>query len=366
MSIKLMIPGPVSVSEDVLYEMGAPVRAHYGAQWTAIYKETASLLKRVFKTEGDVHILVGSGTAGVDAAIGSMTLPGDKMIIGKNGFFGERVCHIARDYGLELIEVESPLDRPLDPGLFAKAMDQHPDAGAVAVVHLETSTTVINPVREIASEARERNIPVIVDAVSSLGGMPLDMDDWGIDICVSASQKCLGAPPGLAPVAVSKKAWEIMKSKPNRGHGFYLNLETWQQYVDEWGEWHPFPVTMATNNVLALRVGVRELLSIGVEATIERYISFAIRFREGVRRLGMEPYTSDDKMCPIVTAVYGPAGVPTSEIVHFLLEKHNIKIAGGLGEELKDRVFRVGHMGPKITEEDIDDVLNALSDFLGR
>jgi alanine-glyoxylate transaminase/serine-glyoxylate transaminase/serine-pyruvate transaminase len=363
-SIKLMIPGPVSVSEDVLCEMGRPVRAHYGAEWTAIYKETASLLKHVFKTGGDVHILVGSGTAGVDAAIGSVTLPGEKVIIGKNGFFGERVCHIAREYGLELVEVEVPLGRPLDPELFTQAMDKHPDAGAIAVVHLETSTTIVNPVREISSQARERNIPVIVDAVSSLGGMPLDMDGWGIDICVSASQKCLGAPPGLAPVAVSKNAWKIMKSKPNRGHGFYLNLETWRQYADEWGEWHPFPVTMATNNVLALRAGVRELLNRGVDPTIERYISLALRFREGVRQLGLEPYTSDDQLCPIVTAVYGPAGVPTSEIVQFLLDKHNIKIAGGLGEGLKDRVFRVGHMGAKITVEDIDDVLNALSDFM--
>jgi len=364
MSIKLMIPGPVSVSEGVLHEMGAPVRAHYGAEWTAIYNETASLLKRVFRTAGDVHILVGSGTAGVDAAIGSMTLPGEKIIIGTNGFFGERMCHVARAYGLEIVDVETPLDRPLDPALFAKAIDQHPDAGAVAIVHLETSTTIVNPVREICNEARERNIPVIVDAVSSLAGMPLDMDDWGIDICVSASQKCLGAPPGLAPVAVSKNAWEVMKSKPNRGHGFYLNLETWRQYADEWGEWHPFPVTMATNNVLALRAGIRELLNAGIEATIERYISLALRFREGVRQLGMEPYTSDDQLCPIVTAVYGPAGVPTSEIVQFLLDKHRIKIAGGLGAGLKDRVFRVGHMGAKIAEEDIDDVLNALSDFM--
>jgi alanine-glyoxylate transaminase / serine-glyoxylate transaminase / serine-pyruvate transaminase len=194
--------------------------------------------------------------------------------------------------------------------------------------------------------------------------MPLDMDGWGIDICVSASQKCLGAPPGLSPVAISTTAWEIMASKPKRGHGWYLNLETWRRFSKDWAGWHPFPVTMATNNVLALRAGVQGLLKSGVEATIDRYISLALRFRNGVRRLGLEPFTPDEQLCPVVTAVYGPEGVPTSEIVTYLLEKHNIIIAGGLGEGLKDRVFRVGHMGVMIKEQDIDDVLKALADFL--
>jgi len=192
------------------------------------------------------------------------------------------------------------------------------------------------------------------------------MDGWNIDICVSASHKCLGAPPGLAPVAVSKRAWEIMKSKPERGHGFYLNLETWQRFSEDWGEWHPFPVTMATNNVLALRAGVRKLLTEGVDAAIERYIALALRFRNGVRQLGMEPYTTDEQLCPVATAVYGPENVPTSEIVNFLLEKHRIKIAGGIGEGLKDRIFRVGHMGIEINEQDIDGVLIALSEFIGK
>ena len=363
MTGKLMIPGPVPVSEDVLREMGAPVQAHYGAAWTAIYNETVELLKEVFKTQGDVHILVGSGTAGNDAAMGSMTNPGEKVIVGRNGFFGERMGHIARLYALEVVDVEAPLGQPLDPASLARAMDQHPDAVAVAVVHMETSTTIVNPVREICEEANKRSIPVVVDAVSSLGGIPLDVDGWSIDICVGASQKCLGAPPGLAPVAVSKRAWEIMKSKPNRGHGLYLNLETWQQFAEDWAEWHPFPVTMATNNVLALRAGVRELLEEGMEATMEQYRRLALRLREGVRRLGMEPYTPDEHLCPVATAIYGPEGVPTGEIVNFLFEKHHIKIAGGLGKGLADRIFRVGHMGMKVNEQDIDDVLRALSEF---
>ena len=193
MTVKLMIPGPVPVSEEVLREMGAPVQAHYGAAWTAIYNETVELLKEVFKTQGDVHILVGSGTAGNDAAMGSMTNPGEKVIVGRNGFFGERMGHIARAYALEVVDVEAPLGQPLDPTSLARAMDQHPDAVAVAVVHMETSTTIVNPVREICEEANKRSIPVVVDAVSSLGGIPLDIEGWPIDICVGLGRDSHGS-----------------------------------------------------------------------------------------------------------------------------------------------------------------------------
>jgi alanine-glyoxylate transaminase/serine-glyoxylate transaminase/serine-pyruvate transaminase len=190
------------------------------------------------------------------------------------------------------------------------------------------------------------------------------MDEWAIDICVSASQKCLGAPPGLAPVAISNRAWEIMDAKPQRNHGWYLNLQTWRQYAEEWAVWHPYPVTMATNNMLALKTGLRSLLADGIEERIERYTQLALQLREGVRKLGLQPFTPDSQLAPVVTAIYGPEGVPTGEIVQYLLEEHEIMISGGLGEGLFDRVFRVGHMGPMVNEDDINDVLQGLSQFL--
>ncbi|HEY47440.1 MAG: hypothetical protein AMJ88_02595 [Anaerolineae bacterium SM23_ 63] len=361
---KMMIPGPVPVQESVLREMGSQVRAHYGAEWVAIYKKTVELLKLVFKTQGDVYILVGSGSSGLDAAIGSLTASGEKVIVGTNGFFGERLRHICGGYGLEVIPVHAALGEPLNPSDFKEALSLHPDAAAVSLVHLETSTTVVNPVAEIAAEANVNNIPTIIDAVASLGGIPLAMDDWGIDICVSASQKCLGAPPGLAPIAISQRAWEIMDTKPQRHHGWYLNLQTWRQYADEWSEWHPYPVTMPTNNVLALKTGLRSLLADGIEERIERYTKLALRLRDGVRKLGLQPFTPDDQLAPVVTAIYGPEGVPTGEIVQYLIEEHGIMVSGGLGEGLHDRVFRVGHMVPMANEEDIDAVLAGLSQFL--
>ena len=366
MPTRLMIPGPVNVEDEVLHQMGGPIQAHYGPEWTAAYNETRDLLKQIFLTQSDVHILVGSGSAGLDAAIGSIAGPGDTIVIGRNGFFGQRLVEIGHNYGLEVTVVDAPLGEPLNPTDVEDALNRNPGAVAMAATHLETSTTVVNPIEEIAEIAYRRGIPVIVDAVSSLAGISLAMDLWHIDICVGASQKCLSAPPGLSPVAISSRAWQTMKSKPDRGHGWYLNLETWQRYDEAWGEWHPFPITMATSNVLALRAGLQSLLAEGLETRIERYTRLARRLREGVRRLGLQPFTPDEEMAPILTAVYCPDGVSSGEIVHYLLEEHNIKIAGGLGQELKDRLIRIGHMGATVGEEDIDAVLAGLAAFLRR
>jgi alanine-glyoxylate transaminase/serine-glyoxylate transaminase/serine-pyruvate transaminase len=361
---KMLIPGPVPVQESVLREMGNQVIPHYGAEWVAIYHKTVELLKLVFRTQGDVHILVGSGSSGLDAAIGSLIASGEKVIVGINGYFGRRLRQICKAYGLEVISVHAALGEQLNPSDFAELFSANTDAAAVILVHLETATTIVNPIAEIAAEAQRHEIPVIIDAVASLGGVELAMDDWGIDICVSASQKCLAAPPGLAPVAISQRAWEIMDAKPARNHGWYLNLQTWRRYADEWGAWHPHPVTMATNNILALKTGLRSLLADGIEERIERYTQIALRLREGVRRMGLQPFTPDSLLAPVVTAIYGPEDVPTSEIVQYLFNEHGIMISGGLGEGLTDRVFRVGHMGPMITEADIDALLQALKEFL--
>ncbi len=364
MTPKLMIPGPVSVDDDVLFEMGQQVRPHYGAEWTAVYNETRDLLKQVFKTEGDVHILSGSGSAALDAAIGSLATTGETVVVGNNGYFGERLEEICEGYGLDITRVSAPLGEPLDPESFRQAFKVDPRPALVALVYLETATAVVNPVREIAAVANELGIPIVLDAVSALGGLPLDMDEWGIDICASASQKCLGAPPGLGPIAVAARAWKIMESKADRGHGWYLNLETWRRFADEWGPWHPHPVTVATSNIYALRAGLLKLLDEGIEQRIKRYTKLALQLRKGVRALGMEPLTPDDQLAPVLTAVYAPDGVAIGELVGYLREEHNLMISGGLGGGLKDRVFRVGHMGPTVTEQDIDEVLGALRAFL--
>jgi alanine-glyoxylate transaminase/serine-glyoxylate transaminase/serine-pyruvate transaminase len=294
--------------------------------------------------------------------MGSAFGAGEKVIIGHNGFFGERLKAIADGYGLNVVLVETDWGKPLPPEEIEKAIRANPDAVGVCVVHLETSTTIINPVEEIGNIVGKYGLCFMVDAVSSLGGIPLHMDDWQIDLCVSASQKCLGAPPGLAPVAVGKRGWEFIDRHPANQHGWYTNLRTWRKYVQEWGDWHPFPISMATNNVRALRASLDSLLREGVERRMERYERLAHRLRDGLRKIDMPPFTPDEMMAPVLTAAYGPQDVSTSEIVTYLAEEHRIKIAGGLGA-LKNKIFRVGHMAPTVSEEHIDLVLEGLSQF---
>ena len=232
----------------------------------------------------------------------------------------------------------------------------------MAAVHLETSTTIINPAEEIGYITRKHDLPFFLDTVSSLGGLPVRMDDWGVDLCASASQKCLGAPPGLAPLAVGERGWEAINRNPKPGHGWYLNLNIWRQFAHDWADWHPFPITMATNNVAALRVSLDGLMREGIEARQERYRKLALKLRTGIRRMGMTPFTPDEMMAPVITAAKGPEGIPTGLIVEYMSDVHHIKIAGGLGA-LKDKIYRIGHMSPSVSDTDIDEVINALAAF---
>ena len=361
-NLKLMIPGPIQPSQAVLDTMGGPVQPHYGPEFTKSYHETLELLRQVFNTQGDIFLMVGSGTVGNDACIGSSLSAGEKIIVGTNGFFGDRLVDIAESYGLIVIPVKSEWGLPLKVEDFESAFRQNPDAMAAVIVHLETSTSIVNPIREIGPVVKRYGAYFIVDAISSLGGLPVQMDEWDIDMCVSASQKCLGAPPGLSPVAIGKRGWEIIDRNPNKGHGWYSDLRVWRKFATEWGDWHPFPVTMATNNVMALQTSLHELLNEGIPQRLERYHALALKLRLALRNLGMPPFTPDELMAPVLTAAYGPVGIATEEIVEYLAEDHGIKISGGLGS-LKNKIFRIGHMSPTVAEKDIDDVVKALADF---
>jgi alanine-glyoxylate transaminase / serine-glyoxylate transaminase / serine-pyruvate transaminase len=163
-------------------------------------------------------------------------------------------------------------------------------------------------------------------------------------------------------VAVSQRGWQVIDRNPSKGHGWYLNLRTWRKYAIEWADWHPYPISLATNNILALKASLEGLLAEGIDARMERYRCLALQLRSGLRRIGMQPYTPDNKLAPVLTAAYGPEGVPTSQIVSYLEKEHSIKIAGGLGL-LKDKIIRIGHMSPTVSGADIDKVVAALAGF---
>lgn len=363
MSMKLMIPGPIEVEDDVLEWMGKPVQAHYGDEWVAVHNETVRLLQQIIRTSGHVFIMPGSGSLGVDAAVQSTFAPGDKVALGINGHFGNRLREILEANGVIVVPVESNPSTPLDPQAFARVLANDTAIAGVAVVHLETSTAVLNPVREIVSVTRAHDRLCLVDAVSSLGGTEYAMDDWGIDVTVSASQKGLGGVPGIAVIAVGSRAWTAISSQPERPRSWYLDLRRWQWYVENWGDWHPFPVTMPTSVILGLRAALQSLAREGLDNRLRRYETLATHFRNGLKALGLQMAVDETVMAPVLTAVLTPEGINSSDLVRYLAQEHGIKITSGFGAQ-KERIFRVGHMGAVLTEADVDKLLEAIRQFL--
>ena len=360
--MKLMIPGPVEVDPLVLQAMSAPVEPHYGEAWIKKYAKVIELLKEVFNTDYDAFLMVGSGTCAIDACMSSSLMTGEKILIANNGFFGDRLVEVAGNIGLNIVEIKDEWGKKFDPQKIKNAMAEHPDAKAVAMVHCETSTTILNPVDEVGALVGPSDMVYIVDAVSSLGGMPFDLKKWNVDLIASATQKCLGALAGLAPVAVSPKGWAMIDRSMDKAHNWYNNLANWRKYATEWADWHPTPVTMPTNTVNALLVALEQLMDEGVENRMKRFSKLALQLRKGMREAGMEPFTPDDQLNPVLTAAYAPEGIDSADVVKYLLEEHCIQISGGLGD-LKHKVFRVGHMTPVVTSEDIEVLVNALKAF---
>jgi alanine-glyoxylate transaminase/serine-glyoxylate transaminase/serine-pyruvate transaminase len=361
--IRLMVPGPVDVEDDVLEAMAQPVLPHYGTEWLEIYRETVARLQHLFGTENDLFPMFGPGSAGLDAALGSLAATGEKVLVAQNGFFGQRLGTIAQSYGLVVRTVEAPLGSPVDPAAIRRVLMAERDIQALAVVHLETSTGVLNPIAEIAPIANELDVPIIVDAVSSLGGVPLPVDEWGIDVCVTVSNKCLACPPGVVPLSVSPRAWERIDRKGGRAHGWYLNLRVWKDYAINWGAWHPYPTSLPTNNIVALLTSLRRITGEGLEAHYERFALAAQYVREGLVRLGFEMFTPEAFSSPLITAVAGRPGMDVEDLRHYLAEEWQLMVSGGL-EELRGKIFRVGHIGRAASAEYSELLLNGVEAYL--
>lgn len=361
--INLMIPGPVEVEYDVLSEMGLPVVAHYGSEWVKIYNETLNYLKQIFQTKSDVFIIVGSGSAGLDAAIGSLSGNHNKILVLTNGYFGDRLVAITRSYTDKVAILKTKWNRPIPSDDVREFLKKEKGIKAIAMVHNETSTGILNPIKEVGQILSEFNILFMVDAVSSLGGEKLKMDEWGIDICVTASQKCLGSPPGLALVALNQKAWNTIEKQRNSFHGWYLNLRTWKEYAKKWADWHPYPITMAVNNILALRIALKKILAEGLDKRVARHANIAKIVRTGLQNMGFNMISNETYLSNVMTAVLTIPGTSPKEIMNFLRTKYRIQIAGGVGE-LKGKIFRIGHMGPAASLNSIIPVMFGIEDYL--
>lgn len=359
---KLMIPGPVDVSREVLDEMGSPVVAHYGEEWTEIYNNTVELTRQVFQTDNQhLFLIPGSGSAGLDAALGSTVQGSRKLLIPINGWFGNRLRNIVSTHSDEVETINFNLGSPIVADRIDDYLRENSEIEVLAMTHCETSTGVENPVEEIGNICSKHDVLFMVDAVSSLGATQLKTDEWNVDICITASQKGLEAPPGLALVSVSQSAWKLIDKTPDPG--WYLNLKTWKKFALDWSDWHPFPVTMAVNNVLALQKSLTRILDEGLNQRFKRHRELARFLRASLRNLNFDLFVDDRCASSTVTSVRVGSDFNIDELKEYLENEFSIKIAGSLGE-MEGKLFRIGHMGPGASYDSLLPLLYGIEEYL--
>lgn len=349
--MKLRIPGPTPVPQSILAAMSREMINHRGPEFAKLIRDVTASLKRNFRTTGDVLTLTASGTGGLEAAVVNTLSPGDPVLAVTIGWFGDRIADIAETYGADVTRVEFPAGQAANPAEIRRQMKQR-EFKAVLVTHNESSTGVTNPLPDIARVVRETDAVLIVDAVSSLAAVDVRTDEWGLDVVVTASQKAWAAPPGLAMVSMSERAWRAQRTA--RMPRYYWDLAQARDYLEK-GQ------TLATPAVsvfFALSEALRLLDGEGLDASIARHSRVGNRARAASRELGLELFAAPEVASNTVTAIKAPAGVNSTALIDLVRDEHGIELAGGQGP-FAGKIFRIGHLG-WVDESDIDEVAAAL------
>jgi alanine-glyoxylate transaminase/serine-glyoxylate transaminase/serine-pyruvate transaminase len=321
------------MNPDVLREMLRSINPDLDKGFFRIYNETVEMIKRLIKWNGDVYIMSGEGMLGLEASIANTVREGDRVLSLSNGVFGESFADLAMRYGAKVDTVNSPYDEPFDARLIKNVEGYK----AVTFVYVETPSGLINDIESVSERIKGKGSLFIVDAVSAVGGLPIDCDALGIDICLMASQKAFSSPPGLAIIAVSKKAKEAIEK--NNYRGYYMGIKVWDEYLKQ----GMFPYTPAANDILALNRSLKDILREGPESVYRRHLASKEATIEGIKAMGLKLFVKDQAFsAPTVTAVYSP--VSPEKIIDFAWEKLGVMLAGSWGP-LKGKVIRIGHMG---------------------
>ena len=346
----LLAPGPTPVPPDVLLAMAKPIIHHRSPDFIPIIQQVRADLKWLFQTSQEVLTIAGSGTAGMEASISNFMSPGDKIIAINGGKFGERWLKIAQAFGVVPIEVKVEWGNSVDVSVVADLLAKDPEIRGVYVQASETSTGVAHDVKKLAALTRTReNTILVVDAITALGVVNLPMEEWGIDVLITGSQKALMIPPGLAFVGVSEKAWKLQASA--KCPRFYLDLKREKDnLLKDSNAWTP---------AVTLWIGLAESLKMmraeGLEKIFARHARLAEATREGIRGFGLEVFAKNIPS-DAVTAVVSPSGIDGQAVYKNLREQYGITAAGGQ-DQLKGKVFRLSHMG----YADVFDVITAVS-----
>ena len=351
---ELMIAGPGEMHEEDLVVAGRQLVAHYGELWKSYHDHVCDLVGQAVGSAERPYVIPGSGTLGLDVAIGNMFEGGQRVVMADTGFFGTRLIEVAKAHRLDVVEIPVEIGEPFDVARIADAAE---GADGIASVHVETGTGVRHPVEEVAALARERGLPYVVDAIASVGAERIGVDDLGLAALVTGGQKGLEGPTGLAIVALGEAGRERMSSRSRGPASWYCDLATWDWYRREWGTWHPHPITMPTPLILALGASVQRILDVGMAEWVARKADLAKRLREGLRSLGLEPIPRAGVESNLVVANWADDAVA---IQKHLLEVEGIQISGGLAAT-QGKAIRIGLMGRTASEEMIDRVLAGVS-----
>jgi alanine-glyoxylate transaminase / serine-glyoxylate transaminase / serine-pyruvate transaminase len=352
----LMGPGPCNPYPEAVEALARPMLGHLDPAFVALLDETCDRLRTVFRTTNAMTLPVsGTGSAGMEAAFVNLVRPGDAVVVGVNGVFGARMCDVASRCGAEVVAVDTPWGRPVDP---ERLLAAHSDPRIIAVVHAETSTGVrsdIAPLGEGKGDAL-----LLVDCVTSLGGIEVDVDGWGVDVAYAGTQKCLGVPPGLAPLTVSDRARHRLVE---RSPSWYLDLRMIGRYTGPATGARTYHHTAPVSMVMSLHAGLGALLDEGLDAAVARHAECGRLLQEGLVDLGFALFAAEGHRLPELTTVWVPEGVDDAKARATLLDRYGIEVGGGLGE-FAGRVWRVGCMGHTARPRNVTLLLGALAELM--
>ncbi|HZZ85042.1 MAG TPA: alanine--glyoxylate aminotransferase family protein [Anaeromyxobacteraceae bacterium] len=360
----LLGPGPSPVHPRVLRALSTPLLGHLDPQFLAIMNEVQAALRAVMGTANPFTIAVsGTGSAGMEAALVNLLEPGDTAVVGVNGVFGGRLAEIAGRCGAKVVKLEAAWGEVFTPAQVEEALQREEKVKLVALVHAETSTGARQPMEGMGELCRRHGALLVLDTVTSLGGLPVEVDAWGVDACYSGTQKCLSCPPGLAPLSFSQRALEALKGRKHKVQSWYLDMT---MIADYWTEGkrayhHTAPISM----VYALREALRAVLEEGLEARYARHARHSAALMAGLAALGCRPVAAEGHRLPSLNCITAPEGVAEAQVRKALLEEFDIEIGGGLGP-LAGKVWRIGLMGEGARQGSVMGVLSALEQVLAR
>lgn len=354
----LMGPGPCNPYPEATAALGLPMLGHLDPRFLEVLDATCARLRTVWCTGNERTLPIsGTGSAGMEAAFVNTVGPGDVVVVGVNGLFGERMCEVARRAGAEVVRVEAAWGRALDPEAVLAA---HPNPRLIALVHAETSTGVENDVATVC--AGKGDALVLADCVTSLGGIPVAVDDWGVDLAYGGTQKCLGVAPGLAPFTMGERAWAQRITTPA---SWYLDLGLVGGYVGPGGAKRTYHHTAPVAMVQSLHAGLGAVLEEGLEAVQQRHADCGRLLHDGLQALGLDLWAEEGHRLPQLTTVAVPSGVDAHAVRAALLSRYDIEIGGGVGP-VADTVWRIGCMGHTARPANVLLLLGALAEVLGR